>query len=146
MKLPYYLQATDKVPYGDSKLFRIRLNPEHEDDGGLLAHEYTHVKQWYVGTAVGLVIALAVYLIFGREDYTFYSLLLAPFWKELAYTLITPCRLFLEVQAVIAQVKSILPTEHGDFYIEYFAESLSQDYGLSTTAEVIAKKIRKGLE
>jgi hypothetical protein len=146
MNLPYYLQVTDEVLYGDSKLFRIRLNPEHKDDTGLLAHEYEHVKQWYIGFGLGLVIALITYLVFQREDYTFYALCIAPFWKDSAYTFIKPARLFLEVQAVVAQIKRILPPEHKDFYIEYFAERLSKDYGLSTTAEVIAKKIRRGLE
>jgi hypothetical protein len=144
MGLPHYVQITDKTEYGDSKLFRIRLNPKYKDDKGLFVHEYTHVKQWYVGLAVGLVISLIVYLTSYRPDYTFYSLCVAPFWKGMAYTFIKPCRLYLEVAAFSNQI-TIEPVEHHEYFIEEYARSISENYNLSITKEESAKRLRDKL-
>tara|TARA_R110000787_G_scaffold49526_1_gene118677 strand:- start:459 stop:902 length:444 start_codon:yes stop_codon:yes gene_type:complete len=141
MKLPHYIQITKDTEYGDSKLCRIRLNPKYKDDAGLIAHEYTHVKQWYAGLGVGLILTLAIYLLSDRVDYTFYSVLLGPFWKGLAYTFIKPCRLFLEVAAFAKQI-SIEPKEHREYYIKAYAKSLVDNYNLSITEEVAERKLR----
>tara|TARA_R110000796_G_scaffold25435_1_gene71706 strand:+ start:453 stop:896 length:444 start_codon:yes stop_codon:yes gene_type:complete len=141
MKLPHYIQITKDIEYGDSKLCRIRLNPEYKDDKGLIEHEYTHVKQWYVGVVVGLILTLFAYLVSDRVDYTFYTLMLAPFWKGFAYTFIKPCRLFLEVQAFAAQI-SIEPKEQQGAYIKAYAKSLVDNYNLSITEEVAERKLR----
>ena len=141
MKLPHYIQITKDTEYGDSKLCRIRLNPKYKDDKGLIAHEYTHVKQWYVGLLIGLVISLGVYFIFERADYTFLSLVLAPFWKGLAYTFIKPCRLFFEVAAFAKQI-SIAPKEHHEYYIKAYAGIITTNYNLSVTNEEVTEKLR----
>ena len=141
MKLPHYIQITKDIEYGDSKLCRIRLNPKYKDDKGLIAHEYTHVKQWYVGLGVGLILTLAVYLLSDRVDYTFYSVLLAPFWKGLAYTFIKPCRLFFEVAAFAKQI-SIASKEHHEYYIKAYAGIITTNYNLSVTNEEVVQKLR----
>ena len=144
MKLPHYIKITSDTEYGDSKFCRIRLNPKHKNDEGLIAHEYTHIKQWYAGLAAGLVLALFVCLVFGRADYTFYALMLAPFWKEMAYTFINPCRLFLEVQAFAAQI-SIEPKEHQGAYVRAYAKSLADNYNLSITKEEAEHRLKSRL-
>jgi hypothetical protein len=145
MKLPHYVQITDKTAYGDSKLFRIRLNPKYKDDKGLMLHEYTHVKQFYAGLCFGLVVALIVYLASNRLDYTFYSLCIAPFWKGMAYTFLAPCRLFFEVDAFAKQI-SIESAEHHEHYIKSFAKSLSKNYNLSISQEKASQKLRSRLK
>ena len=144
MKLPHYIKTTNDTEYGDSKFCGIRLNPECKNDKGLIAHEYTHVKQWYAGLAAGLVLALFVYLVFGRADYTFYALMLAPFWKEMGYTFIKPCRFFLEVQAFAAQI-SIEPKEQQGAYVRAYAKSLADNYNLSITKEEAEQRLKSRL-
>ena len=141
MKLPHYIQVTTSTEYGDSKFCRIRLNPNYKDNAGLVAHEYTHVKQWYVGLVVGLALTLFVYIVFGRVDSAFYALILAPFWKDLAYTFIKPCRLFLEVQAFAKQI-NVEPTEHHEYYVKAYAKSLVDNYNLSITEDVAELRLR----
>ena len=144
MKLPHYIKITNDTEYGDSKFCGIRLNPEYKNDKGLIAHEYTHVKQWYAGLAAGLVLALFVYLVFGRADYTFYALMLAPLWKEMAYTFIKSCRFFLEVQAFAAQI-SIEPKEQQGAYVRAYAKSLADNYNLSITKEEAEQRLKSRL-
>jgi len=50
MRLPRFLQITEKTMAGDSKFCFIRINPKYKDDKGLLAHEEEHVRQWYIVT------------------------------------------------------------------------------------------------
>ena len=144
MKLPHYIKITSDTEYGDSKFCGIRLNPEYKNDKGLIAHEYTHIKQWYAGLAVGLIITLLAYLASGRADYTFYTLMLAPFWKELGYTFIKPCRLFLELQAFAVQI-SIEPKEHQGAYVRAYAKSLADNYNLSITKEEAEQRLKSRL-
>ena len=144
MKLPHYIKITNDTAYGDSKFCGIRLNPKYKNDAGLIAHEYTHVKQWYVGLAAGLILTLLVYLVFDRADYTFYALILAPFWKGFAYTFIKPCRFFLEVQAFAAQI-SIEPKEHQGTYVRAHAKSLADNYNLSITKEEAEQRLKSRL-
>ena len=145
MKLPHYIKITEDVNYGDSKLFRIRLNPKYKDDVGLIAHEYTHVKQWYTGFAFGLSLVALMYLISGREDYAYYAFCVSPFWKGLLYTFVKPCRLYLEVQAFAKQI-SVSPDEHREYYIKAYAKSLAESYDLSVSEEDAAKKLRARLK
>jgi hypothetical protein len=145
MQLPHYVQITDKTKYGDSKLFRIRLNPKYKDDKGLMLHEYTHVKQFYAGLCFGLVVALIVYLTYNRLDYAFYFLCVAPFWKGMAYKFLAPCRLFFEVDAFAKQI-SIEAAEHREHYIKSFAKSLSKNYNLSISEEKASQKLRSRLK
>lgn len=144
MKLPHYIKITEDTEYGDSKLFRIRLNPKYKDDEGLILHEYTHVKQWYIGLTFGLLVMLAIYLIFGQEDYALYALVFAPFWKGLLYTFIGPARLYFEVQAFAKQI-SIERVKHRELYIHAYAKSLATGYDVNVTEEVAATKLRKQL-
>jgi hypothetical protein len=145
MRLPHYVQITDKTEYGDSKLFRIRLNPKYKDDKGLMLHEYTHVKQFYTGLALGLVLAVFVYFTSNRLDFTFYSLCVAPFWEGMAYTFIKPCRLFLELGAFAKQI-SIEPKEQHEYLIKTYANIIAEKYNLSVNAETVEKKLRLRVE
>jgi hypothetical protein len=144
MKLPHYIKITEDTEYGDSKLFRIRLNPKYKDNKGLMLHEYTHVKQWYIGFAVGLIGVLAMYLYTSRLDYTLYALTVAPFLKGLLYTFIAPCRLYLEVQAFAKQI-SIEPVGTHDYYMRAFGKDLATKYNVNVTPEAATEKLRKQL-
>ena len=141
MKLPHYVQITDETPYGDSKFFRIRLNPKYKDHKGLLLHEYTHVKQWYVGLVVGLVIALVVYAVFQREDYTLYALCIAPSLKGLLYTFIKPCRLYMEIQAFQQQLTT-KPVKQREHYIKAYAKIIANNYNINVSEEHVAHRLR----
>lgn len=140
IKLPYYLQVTDKVKYEDSKYFRIRINPKYVDDVGLLAHGKEHVRQWYFITMCSMIIPLLVYLITGRQDYTAYALLLAFNVKGLGYTFIRSVRLKLEVLAYRKQMEAL-----GSDNYRYFAGALaSESNNFKITLDEAEELLRKG--
>lgn len=138
MKLPYYLQVTDKVNFADSKLFRLRVNPKHVDDAGLIAHELTHVKQWYACMLPALSMCLVAWFM-GYEQFGFYGSLASIFIKGLLYTFVPQARQLFEVQAYRKQIEV-----EGDQHIEEYAELLATDYGLNLSVDSARKYLSLG--
>ena len=104
MKLFYQLvlKETREGIGGYSDMWKIIINPKWEHNAGVFAHEYEHLKQWYVMTALGVigVLALAFFL-------TPYALVLLPstFWfRRWVYRWHTPYRKYAEVAAFKKQM------------------------------------------
>lgn len=136
MKLPYYLKVTDDVKYADSKMCRIRINPDYENHEGLMAHEYEHVKQWYAFLAPFLIAAIVCWFTYSDSiaiALAFFSLLA----KGLAYTFIKGVRFELEARAYRKQLEV-----QGPQNLEVFAKALAEGYGLGITIEKAREKIK----
>ena len=136
MKLPYYLKVTDSVKYADSKMCRIRINPDYENHEGLIAHEYEHVKQWYAFLAPFLIAAIVCWFTYS-EQIAIGITTFAFAAKDLAYTFIKPIRFELEARAYRKQLEV-----QGPQNLEVFAKALAEGYGLGITIEKAREKIK----
>jgi len=126
VKLPHIVKYTDKVLQGESGLFVIYLNPAKRGDEGLLAHEYEHVKQWYLCLAIGLLLALGVYLLLSNLTASLFICAVSISLKGILYTYVKPFRQWAEVKAFRAQIK-VTDGEHQEF----FSNALVNNYKLS---------------
>lgn len=136
MKLPYYLKVTDAVKYADSKMCRVRINPDYEDHKGLLAHEEEHIKQWYTAMIPLLIIAVITWFTY-RQDLGLAIGVLAITAKDLAYTFIKRVRFELEARAYRKQLEV-----QGPQNLEVFAKALAEGYDLNITVEEAREKIK----
>ena len=134
MKLPHKISYTNSVKGGDSKLWFIRINPKHQYDTGLHAHEYEHVVQWHKMTLMFTVLVLGLSAIYSQELLYLMPLVILP--HGLAYTYITKYRQYCEVKAFKKLLKH--NTNEGD--LDFFAEYLASNYNLSLRVEE-AKKL-----
>ena len=128
MKLPHRIKYTDKVKQGEARLFTISINPAKRGDIGLYTHEYEHIKQWYLCLAVGLLLALGVYLLLGNLTASLFVAAVSVSLKGILYSYVKPFRKLAEVKAFRAQIK-VTEGEHVDF----FANALANDYKLGIT-------------
>lgn len=76
---------------------RIKIRPRYQDDHGLLEHEKTHVRQWYVLTGLGLVIAVALAVLVSPAFWS--AVLVTPCLHTLLYKFLRSYRQWCEVQA-----------------------------------------------
>lgn len=136
MKLPYYLQVTDKVEYADSKMFRVRINPEYRDNAGLIAHEETHVMQWYMVFVPLMVLAICCWFIY-RQDAALVLGVMAFTLKDLMYTFIPKARLYLEIEAHKAQMDAVNSINY-----EYYAELIANNYGLDVEVSDVIQRLK----
>ena len=138
--LPYYYKLSDKTKVGDSKLIRVRINPDYQDNDAVLAHEETHVLQWYVGCFIGLVLAVAVYWLTLSFNAAYWVGLIGICSKDLLYTFSKKARLYMEVSAYRAQMKKER-VDYAELYAKYLSESDS--YKLDVTYDEALKLLRK---
>jgi|TARA_R110000764_G_scaffold26570_3_gene62979 uncharacterized protein YjaZ len=145
MKLPVWVQYTDKVEGGDQFLFRMRINPKYIDDKGLIAHEYEHVRQWYTITAMTLAINCILAVIVMPSLLTDpYVIGLITAYSALAYHIVVRSlrRIRLRVESICyaRQIEQYGPKHHSQ-HMDYFAKVLSEKYDLQITKEVARKSI-----
>lgn len=127
MKLPHVLRYTDKVEGASQKLFVIRINPKYKGDEGLYAHEYEHLKQWYMVTLVSLAFLLClVYFV----SSSFYSLIIIPFFVHNLLYRLRVYRKWAEVRAFKEHLK-----HYNGEHLDWAANALSKDYNLNITFE-----------
>ena len=136
MKPFYYLKVTDEVEYADSKMFRVRINPEYENHAGLIAHEETHVKQWYMVFIPLMVLAICCWFIY-REDVAVVLGVLAFTLKELMYTFVPKARLYLEIEAYKAQMDAVDSINY-----DYYAELICNHYNLNVDKEEVIERLK----
>ena len=136
MKLPYYKKVTDKVKYADSKMFRVRINPEYKDHVGLIAHEEAHIKQMY--TFFIPLMLLAVCSWFGyREDVALVLGVLALTLKDLLYTFVDKFRLYAEIEGYKAQMKAVNSTDY-----KTYAELIVNTYDLDADIDEVIERLK----
>ena len=109
---------------GTAKAFLVRIKAAHAGDAGLLAHELTHVKIFWLVT---LVSALLIYLTAPIE-----LLPLALAVKGLAYSFLPAWRLREEVICYRAQSNAY---NDGKDRTSIFADLISTRYDLDITKE-----------
>ena len=132
-----WVQYTDKVLGGDSLFFRVRINPKYKEDKGLHAHEFEHVRHWYIVTIMALITSVIVTYM------TTPSLLLAPMawvffvgYSGLIYNFLTTvskaCRLKAESKCFAVQLAQY-PKENFENYLSQLSVYLSEGYSLDIT-------------
>ena len=125
-------------PQGSSKFMFIKILRAFSDDVGLYAHEYEHVKQWYMFFGIGLAACVALYFL----GFTSAAVILAPSTvalKGLLYTFVRPARKWMEVQAFREQIRHYRDEDH----LEFFSKSLSENYNLKITKEEALRLLLK---
>lgn len=136
-KLPYWLVITDKVKVGDSKMFRVRINPKYKEHKGVLAHEETHIQYWYLGFIPWFCVAIAVGTLYSWNTAVWFIVLGFGF-KDLLYTFVRKARLKMEVLAYRNQIE-VEDGDYSELYAEYLASPL---YDLRITKEEALRQLR----
>ena len=139
MKLPHWIRYTEKVKQGEAGLFIIYLNPAKRGDEGLLAHEYEHVKQWYLCLAIGLLCAAGVYFLFGNLLVSLVIAAVSVSLKGILYSYVTSFRKWAEVKAFKRQI-AVTEGDHRDF----FAAALADNYRLNITSNEALRLLYNG--
>ena len=134
MKLPHIVRYTDSVPVGQQKAFIVSINPEYKDDKGLHAHEYEHIKQWYITL---LLSALVVYLGLTYVSDVFYYFVAVPLVAHNLLYRIRPYRKWSEAQAFKQSLK-----HYGIKHIDWAVNALVNDYNLNITRSDAEKLLR----
>lgn len=125
MNLPYSIKYTTAVKAGDTNMFFARINPKYKEDTGLHAHEYAHIKQWYVIMLIFSLLLLSLMTVFSTYLIYFYPM----FFKlhGAMYATSKNYRQYCEVNAFKAQLK------HYPEKIDFFAKFMATNYDLGIT-------------
>ena len=102
----FILKYTNDMPDkfgGETRGPLISIRPKYSADVGLIEHEKTHVRQWYVVLALGLLLCTLLTLLVSPSLWPMYGL--APFLHQLLYKFIRPYRARCEVQAYRRQIE-----------------------------------------
>lgn len=107
---------------------RIKIRPKYISDTGLLAHEKTHVRQWYVVLALGLLLGTLLTLLVSPSLWPLFGV--APVLHQLLNQWVRPYRRWCEVQAYRKQI------ETGGYASNEFAvAALVEKYDLGLSVE-----------
>ena len=143
MTYPNITVYTDNLPEhvgGRANAFVVRIRQKYRDDVGIHAHEYEHVRQWYVGALLGALAALALVhlpaLAVWAQLWPF-AVLAGCSLHSAAYLLIPAYKLWSEVEAYRLQA-----AYYTDDRRPLFAEFISANYGLSITPEAALSMLR----
>ena len=122
MKLPHTILYTSSVPVGDAVMCKVRINPKYQFDRAIHAHEYEHVKQWYLT----LLLAVPLLLLGHFYDVNFYIYAaIVPFLYSLLYKT-RWFRSFTEVRAFRKQL-----AQYGTDKSRWAAKALAENYDLN---------------
>lgn len=80
----------------------IKILSKYKDDAGLLEHETTHVRQWYVVLTIGLLLSTLLTLLVSSSFWPLYGL--TPVFHQLLYKFFRPYRRWCEVRAYRKQI------------------------------------------
>lgn len=106
----------------------IKILPKFKNDNGLLEHEKTHVRQWYLLMAVGVLFYL-ILLLFVSPD-LWPVIVLAPCLHPLLYRFVRPYRRWSEVQAYRKQIATGGYNSH-----DFAVTALVEKYGLRLSVD-----------
>ena len=125
----YLVHYTEKLANGFGGTAQgplIKILSKYKDDAGLLAHEKTHVRQWYAVLAIGLLLCTLLTLVVSPALWPLYGL--APFLHPLLYKFVRPYRRLCEVRAYRKQI-AIGGYTSNDFAVTMLVDKY--DLGLS---------------
>ena len=144
INLPKVVVYTDNLPEnvgGRTNAFVVRIKNKYRDDAGIHAHEYEHVRQWYVGVLLGLIAALALITMPGLAAWAQLwpvAIAIAISLPSVAYAVIPAYKLWAEVKAYQVQAGY-----YADDRKPLFAQFISANYGLDITPEAALTLLRK---
>ena len=127
----YLVHYTEKLANGFGGTAQgplIKILSKYKDDAGLLAHEKTHVRQWYAVLAIGLLLCTLLTLVVSPALWPLYGL--APFLHPLLYKFVRPYRRLCEVRAYRKQI-----TVGGYIGNEFAVTALVEKYNLRLGAD-----------
>lgn len=134
MAYPHLTFYTDNLPAnfgGCANAFVVRIRPKYRDDAGIHAHEYEHVRQWYVGVALGALAACLMNLIPSAWAALWPLALSAGCaLHPLAYLLLPRYRLWAEAAAYRIQLR-----HYPDDRTRLFAGFIAANYGLGVSVD-----------
>lgn len=136
----FRVEYTDVLPAdfgGTTKGPFIRIRPQYRHDQGLLEHEKFHVRQWWSGIGIMLVLAALVGICGGSGDVVGGLIGLAAGVHPLAYMVCRPYRQWSEVRAYRIQLGV------GRYASSAFAvDALVSKYQLRLTREEARRLLR----
>ena len=135
MKLPHIVSYTSKVEAAAALAFYIRINPKFKERKGLYAHEYEHVKQWYISMLIFVPIWYAVFYY----DHAIGGFLLPvlPAMFGIAKRLFKPLRYAMELRAFAAHLC------YEPALLDWASHALANDYGLSVEPQKVKADLQK---
>ena len=112
MKLPHitrYKASKNPRIGGSSKFFVITIGLNYKDDKAIYAHEYEHVRQWYILSAIGNLLFLGTYFLLPLP--TFFILagilpILSMGIDNILYTHVKKYKEWAEIRAYKKQVEA----------------------------------------
>lgn len=127
----YLVHYTEKLANGFGGTAQgplIKILSKYKDDAGLLAHEKTHVRQWYVVLALVLSLSALVTLMVSSSLWPLCGLAL--FSHQLLYRFVRPYRRWSEVRAYRKQIATGGYTSN-----EFAVNALVERYDLNLSAD-----------
>ena len=127
----YLVHYTEKLANGFGGTAQgplIKILSKYKDDAGLLAHEKTHVRQWYVVLALVLSLSALVTLMVSSSLWPLCGLAL--FSHQLLYRFVRPYRRWSEVKAYRKQIAT-----GGYANNEFAVNALVERYDLNLSAD-----------
>ena len=127
----YHVHYTEKLANGFGGTAQgplIKILSKYKDDAGLLAHEKTHVRQWYVVLALVLSLSALVTLMVSSSLWPLCGLTL--FSHQLLYRFVRPYRRWSEVRAYRKQIATGGYTSN-----EFAVNALVERYDLNLSAD-----------
>ena len=132
MKLPHLVNYNTRPKMGgETKLFVVNIRPEYKNDVGLHVHEYTHVVQWYLSTALTLLLAFLTAISPVTAPLSVFLVILSTATHTLLYSLVPKYRLYCEVSAYKKQIACYPKDTSKEFAIQ----ALTTKYKLKLTRE-----------
>ena len=132
---PYLLWFTDILPEtvgGRAMMFTVRLRPKYKDDTGILKHEETHVKQYWLIT-LPLLILVGIGGFFYQIVWVALSLCLIA--QPIIYQASKSYRKWAEVRAYREQLLWPPATGNREYYWFLYVVALAQHYKLGINIE-----------
>lgn len=138
---PYLLWYTDSLPEtvgGRTMMFTVRLRPKYKDDEGILKHEETHVKQYWIMT-LPLLALIGIGGFFYQIIWAVLSLCIIA--QPIIYQISKSYRKWAEVKAYKEQLKYPPATGNREYYWFIYVVALAQHYKLGISVEEAKRQI-----
>lgn len=133
---------TDSLPAdvgGRTNACLVRIRSKYRNDAGIHAHEYEHVRQWWVGVLIGALAAFVLTFLpelSAWSSWWMFALIAGVALHPLAYMLLPSYRLWAEVRAYRIQACC-----YPDDRRRLFAGFIATRYGLMVSVEDVMTQL-----
>lgn len=130
-----YVDSLGGGKAGESRGPWVRVVESYANDTGLLEHELTHARQWYMAA----LLALAAALVARENDWVYWQYVAysAPGLHGLLYLLVPAYKLWAEVEAYKVQM-GFYPDDRAPLFAGFIADR----YDLDTTQAQALQRLR----